>query len=59
MNTDKLTTVLGVMQAVGVAVGDYFVHTKDTGSVDFHAATFWIGLAVATLMGVKSYYTNK
>jgi uncharacterized membrane protein len=59
MNTDKLTTVLGVIQGVGVAVGDYLVHAKETGAIEWTAPTFWIGLAVSVLMALKAYYTNK
>lgn len=59
MTTDKLTTVLGLLQAMGVAVGDYLVHAQSTGEVNWTAPTFYIGLAVAVLMALKAYYTNK
>lgn len=57
MNSTTLTTVLGIGQAVGVTVVDYFTHTSMEGGA-MKQPTFWVGLAVAALMGLKAYYTK-
>ena len=57
MNTTKLTTWLGVAQAVGVAVADYLTHTNMEGGA-LKQPTFWIGLAIAAAMGLKGYFTQ-
>jgi hypothetical protein len=57
MNTTTLTTVLGLGQAVGAAIIDFFAHTSMDGGA-MKQPTFWIGLIVASLMGVKAYYTQ-
>jgi len=57
MNSTRLTTVLGVVQAVGVAVADYLTHTNMEGGA-LKQPTFWIGLAIAGAMGLKGYFTQ-
>jgi hypothetical protein len=57
MNSTTLTTVLGIGQSIGVAVIDYITHSPMEGGV-MKQPTFWIGLVVAALMGVKAYYTQ-
>lgn len=57
MNTTKLTTALGIGQAIGVAVADYLTHTNMEGGA-LKQPTFWIGLAIATAMGLKGYFTQ-
>lgn len=57
MNTTRLTTVLGIGQAIGVAVADYLTHTSMEGGA-LKQPTFWIGLAIAAAMGLKGYFTQ-
>ena len=57
MNTTKLTTVIGIGQAIGVAVVDYLTHTNMEGGA-LKQPTFWIGLAIAAAMGLKGYFTQ-
>lgn len=57
MNSTTMTTVLGIVQAVGTAVIDYFVHTPMEGGV-MKQPTYWLGLLVAAVMGLKAYYTQ-
>lgn len=57
MNTTRLTTVLGIGQAIGVAVADYLTHTNMEGGA-LKQPTFWIGLAIAAAMGLKGYFTK-
>ncbi len=57
MNSTTLTTVLGIVQSVGTAVVDYFVHTNMDGGA-MKQPTFWIGLLIAAAMGLKAYYTQ-
>jgi len=57
MNTTRLTTLLGIGQAVGVAVADYLTHTNMEGGA-LKQPTFWIGLAIAAAMGLKGYFTQ-
>lgn len=57
MNTTKFTTVLGIGQAIGVAVADYLTHTNMEGGA-LKQPTFWIGLAIAAAMGLKGYFTQ-
>lgn len=57
MNSTRLTTVLGIGQAIGVAVADYLTHTNMEGGA-LKQPTFWIGLAIAAAMGLKGYFTQ-
>jgi hypothetical protein len=59
MKTDTLTTLLGVLQAIGVAVLD-FVMTSPTEADGSRLANpmFWVGIIVAALMAAKAYYTK-
>lgn len=57
MNTTKWTTILGIVQAVGVSVVDYFTHTNMDGGA-MAQPTFWIGLVIAASMGLKGYFTQ-
>jgi uncharacterized membrane protein len=58
MNTDKLTTYLGLAQAIGVAAVTFYTTSSD-GSLSLTSPMFWVGMAVAILMAVKGYFTNK
>jgi hypothetical protein len=58
MNTDKLTTLLGLAQAIGVAAVTFYT-TSEEGSLSLKSPMFWVGLAVAILVAVKAYFTNK
>lgn len=57
MTTTTWTTILGVTQAVGVAVVDYVTHTTMEGGA-LKQPTFWIGLVIAAAMGLKGYITK-
>lgn len=57
MNTTTWTTILGITQAVGVAVVDYVTHTTMEGGA-LKQPTFWIGLVIAAAMGLKGYITK-
>lgn len=57
MNNTKMTTVLGVIQAVGVGVIDYFTHTSMDGGA-LKQPTFWVGLVIAAAMALKGYLTQ-
>lgn len=57
MNTTKLTTILGIVQAIGVGVADYLTHTTMEGGA-LKQPTFWIGLLIAGAMGLKGYFTK-
>lgn len=57
MDTNKLTTYLGIAQAIGVGVIDYITHTNMDGGA-MKQPTFWVGLVIAAAMGLKGYYTK-
>lgn len=57
MNTTRLTSILGIAQAIGVAVADYLTHTTMEGGA-LKQPTFWIGLGIAAAMGLKGYFTQ-
>jgi len=57
MNSTTWTTVLGQVQAIGVAIVDYLTHTSMEGGA-LKQPTFWIGLVIAAAMGLKAYYTQ-
>ena len=58
MSTDKLTTYLGLAQAIGVAAVTFYT-TSSEGSLSLSSPMFWVGMGVAVLMAVKGYFTNK
>lgn len=57
MNATTLTSVLGIVQAVGVSVVDFIVHTNMDGGA-MKQPTFWIALVIAAAMGLKGYFTQ-
>lgn len=57
MTTTTWTTILGITQAIGVAVVDYVTHTTMEGGA-LKQPTFWIGLVIAAAMGLKGYITK-
>lgn len=57
MNSTTMTTILGQVQAIGAAVLDYLMHTSMEGGA-LKQPTFWIGLVIAAVMGLKAYYTQ-
>ncbi len=59
MNTDKITTWLGLGQAIVVAAITFYTTASAEGSVDLANPVFWAGLVAAAFMAVKGYYTNK
>lgn len=58
---DKITTFIGVFEAVCLAVGDVLLHPAAHGAVgvDWTAPTFWLVLVIAIGRGLHGYYTNK
>ena len=59
MKTDTLTTILGLLQAVGVAVVDFVVTApSEPDGSRWTNPMFWVGAIVASLMAVKAYYTK-
>ena len=59
MKTDTLTTWLGLLQAVGVAVMDFVLSTPSSPDESrWTNPMFWVGIIVAALMAVKAYYTK-
>ena len=59
MNSDSLTTYLGLAQAIGTAAVTFYTTASAEGNIDLKNPVFWMGMAVATIMGVKGYFTNK
>lgn len=57
MTTTTWTTILGITQAIGVAVVDYVTHTNMEGGA-LKQPTFWVGLVIAAAMGLKGYLTK-
>lgn len=58
MNNDTKATIVGMGVAMATAIGDFFAHLGPDG-VNFKAPTFWVGLAIAALMGAQGFITNK
>jgi len=59
MTNDVRVNWLGVAQAVGIAIVDFYTTANADGSVNWTSPIFWVGLAVAALVAVKAYFTNK
>lgn len=59
MNTDKATNWLGLAQAIGVAVVDFYATANADGSVGWTNPIFYVGMVIAILVAVKAWYTNK
>ena len=59
MNTDKATNWLGFAQAIGIAIVDFYVTSNADGSVAWSNPIFWVGMAIAVLVAVKAWFTNK
>ena len=57
MNPTKWTTILGLVQAVGVAIADYLAHNPTEGGA-LKQPTFWVGIVIAAAMGVKGFLTQ-
>lgn len=57
MNSTTLTTVLGIVMAVGTGVADYLVHAPMEGGA-MKQPTYWLGLVIAIAMALKGYYTQ-
>ena len=51
------TTILGIVQAVGVAIADFLAHTSLDGGA-LRQPTFWVGLVIAAAMALKGYLTQ-
>lgn len=59
MNTDRVTTWLGLLQAVGVAIVDVVMTSPvDPTESRWTNPMFWVGILVAALMATKAYYTK-
>ena len=59
MNTDNLTTWLGVAQAAGVAAVTFYTTSSEDGTLNLKSPAFWLGLIVSVLVAIKAYWTNK
>jgi hypothetical protein len=59
MDKDKLTSWLGVAQAVAVAIVTFYTTEHADGSIDWSSPMMYLGLSVAVLVAVKAYFTNK
>ncbi len=59
MTNDVKVNWFGLAQAVGIAIVDFYSTANVDGSVNWASPIFWVGLAVAVLVAVKAYYTNK
>lgn len=59
MNTDKVTNWLGLAQAIGIAVVDFYATANADGSAGWTNPMFYIGMVIAALVAVKAWYTNK
>jgi predicted membrane channel-forming protein YqfA (hemolysin III family) len=58
MNTDKLTSWLGLAQAIGVAAVTFYTTENADGSIDWTSPMFYVGLGVSVLVAVKAYFTK-
>ena len=59
MKTDTLTTWLGLLQAVGIAIVDVVMTAPaEPDGTRWTNPMFWVGIIVAALMAVKAYYTK-
>jgi len=59
MTNDVKVNWLGLAQAIGVAIADFYLTANADGSVNWANPVFWVGLAIAALIAVKAYFTNK
>lgn len=59
MSTTTLTTVLGMLQAAGIAIVNFVMTAPadETGS-RWTSPMFYVGMTVAALVAVKAYYTK-
>jgi len=55
-DTDKLQTIMGIVEAVVIELINYFTHLATTGEVDFTSGTFWLGTLLALSRAVKGYF---
>ncbi|MDH4235615.1 MAG: hypothetical protein OEW25_09990 [Nitrospira sp.] len=56
MNTDRLQTLLGAIEAAVIAGLGALINVGESGAVDWQAPTFWIAIGLAALRAFKSYY---
>lgn len=56
MNTDRLQTLLGGLEAAAIAGMDAVIHIGKDGVLDWQAPAFWVGIGLAALRAFKSYY---
>ena len=59
MDNDKKVNWLGLAQAIGVAVVDYHATANADGSIGWDNPWFYVGGAIAILVAVKAWFTNK
>lgn len=59
MTNDTKVSWFGLLQAVGIAVIDFYSTANVDGSVNWANPIFYVGLVVAALVAVKAYFTNK
>jgi predicted membrane channel-forming protein YqfA (hemolysin III family) len=59
MSSTTLTTVLGILQAAGIAIIDFVMTAPESPDGSrWTSPMFYVGLVVAALMAVKAYYTK-
>lgn len=59
MTNDSKINWLGLAQAVGIAIVDFYATANADGSVGFSNPMFYVGAVIAVLVAVKAYFTNK
>jgi hypothetical protein len=59
MNSDKLTTLIGLGKALVLAAITFYTTSNQEGSVNLTNPVFWAGMAYALFTAYQGYYTNK
>ena len=59
MTNDAKVNWLGLAQAIGVAIVDFYGTANADGSVGWSNPIFYVGMVIAVLVAVKAFFTNK
>lgn len=59
MDNNTKINWLGLAQAVGVAIVDFYGTANADGSIGWSNPIFYVGAVIAVLVAVKAYFTNK
>ena len=59
MTNDIKINWLGLAQGVGIAIVDFYTTANADGSLGWSNPMFYVGAAIAVLVAVKAYFTNK